>query len=537
MSSIGESTSPDIGAAFRGAPSPYALIDRDFVYVWVNPAYAALTNRAEEDLIGRSVHDRFPDRAQSAFGVGAPSLRRSLERVLASGEPDTFALARQELGHGSGELDNRPYWAVTSSAVTEGDRITGILIHAENVTGSIEAVSEQATGDHGPPRAGTVAAVDNLLQQSLVRLGALNDLGVALVGVTAVDELVAIFCRPGALGDGPSTVRMSVADQGLTRVAHLTDDGVRWDPAPALDPDPSVYPKTTAADEGTEIVLALCSDDAAVANLTLLYEPGYEFTSTDRLIYELVEGLGSDAIAACLLHSEQSDTLESVSEALLHSNIEDPVHAEVHGLYRPATTHTTAGGDWFDQLQLAGERVLLVIGDVADHGATASGEMARAKATIQAHALESASTEVIATKASAAIRRFAGTLATAVIALYDPSTELLSWTTAGHPFPLMIPASGPARFLEGTHGPPLGTGLAGHYTQSTRRLERGDTVIFYTDGLIERPGELIDVGLERLRAAAEGMRDSRQLAEDLFADLVPDEGNADDVAVLVACIT
>ncbi|MDW3218978.1 MAG: SpoIIE family protein phosphatase [Acidimicrobiales bacterium] len=537
MSSPGKSNSPDLEAAFAAAPSPYALIDRDFVYVWVNRAYAALSSRPEGDLIGRSALESFPGGTIPDAVDGERSLRHSLARVLATGEPDTFAVTRRALGSAPGTFDEAPYWAVTSSAVTEGDRITGILIHAENVTGSIEAVGEDAPGDGGPPRAGTVAAVDNLLQRSLVRLGALNDLGVALVGVTSIDDLAAIFCAPGALGAGPNSVRMAVADQGVTRVARLVDDGVTWDPAPAIDPDPTAYPKTTDTDDGTEVVIALGADDTTVATLRLHYDPGYEFTSTDRLIYELVAGLGSDAIAACLLHSEQSETLESVSEALLHSNIEDPVHAEVHGLYRPATTHTTAGGDWFDQLQLEGERVLLVIGDVADHGATASGEMARAKATIQAHALESASTDVIATKASAAIRRFAGTLATAVIALYDPATELLSWTTAGHPFPLMIPASGPARFLEGTHGPPLGTGLAGRYTQSSCRLERGDTVVFYTDGLIERPGELIDTGLERLRAVAQDVSHSPDLAEDLFARLVPDEANADDVAMLVARIT
>lgn len=537
MSSSGVSTSPDIEAAFRGAPSPYALIDRDLVYVWVNAAYAASADREEAELIGRSVLDRSPAWERSAFADGAPSLRRSLERVLATGEPDTVALTRPEFGSEVGENDDRPYWAVTSSAVMKDDVITGILIHAENVTGSIDVLREPPPGDGGQQRAGTVAAVDNLLQRSLVRLGALNDLVVALVGVTSIDELAAIFGEPGVLGEGPSAVRLTVADQAGTRVARLADDGVRWEPAPALGPDPADYPKTTADDDGTAIVIALRSDEAVVANLTLHYEHGYEITSTDHLIYDLVAGIGSDAIAACLLHREQSETLESVSEALLHSNTEDPVHAEVHGLYRPATTHTTAGGDWFDQLQLEGERVLLVIGDIADHGASASGEMARAKATIQAHALESSSTEVIATKSSTAIRRFAGTLATAVIALYDPATKLLSWTTAGHPFPLMIPASGHARFLEGTHGPPLGTGLGGHYTQSACRLERGDTVVFYTDGLIERPGELIDVGLERLRAAAEHLSDSRQLAEDLFAHLVPEEPVADDVAVLVARIT
>ncbi len=91
----------------------------------------------------------------------------------------------------------------------------------------------------------------------------------------------------------------------------------------------------------------------------------------------------------------------------------------------------------------------------------------------------------------------------------------------------------PAEFLEGGRGLPLGAGTETRYTQEIVDLPVGSTLVLYSDGLVERRGESIDVGLERLRLAAlAGPREPEQLVEHLLQRLVGSEERGDDIALL-----
>jgi anti-sigma regulatory factor (Ser/Thr protein kinase) len=127
------------------------------------------------------------------------------------------------------------------------------------------------------------------------------------------------------------------------------------------------------------------------------------------------------------------------------------------------------------------------------------------------------------------------TFATLVYAVLDHDAGVCRFTSAGHPPPLVVYPDGRATYLEGGRGPPLGTFPGASYRQQAVALPTGSTVVLYTDGLVERRGETIDDGLERLRAAAEsGPGEPDLLVEHLLSQLVGDDGRGDDVAVL-AC--
>ncbi len=132
------------------------------------------------------------------------------------------------------------------------------------------------------------------------------------------------------------------------------------------------------------------------------------------------------------------------------------------------------------------------------------------------------------------------TFVTVVQALYDPGTRTLTSARGGHPPPLHLTPEGTATYLDGPGAPPLGCGVhaGGRVAPTSLQLERGDAVIFYTDGLIERRGESLDDGLARLRrvATANIGRSAEELCK-LLAELVGSDARRDDVAVLVLVVS
>jgi anti-sigma regulatory factor (Ser/Thr protein kinase) len=124
---------------------------------------------------------------------------------------------------------------------------------------------------------------------------------------------------------------------------------------------------------------------------------------------------------------------------------------------------------------------------------------------------------------------------TLFVALHEPFTGRLRYASAGHPPPLVTSGSGTARFLEGSHGPPLGADATHEYGQSIDRLGAGHRLVLYTDGLVERRDEPLDAGLRRLTAALDdGPDDLEALVAHLLDAMLPAGGATDDVAVLVA---
>ncbi len=114
---------------------------------------------------------------------------------------------------------------------------------------------------------------------------------------------------------------------------------------------------------------------------------------------------------------------------------------------------------------------------------------------------------------------------------------MLTWTTAGHPYPLLLAANGQSQYLEETHGPPLGVLTCGSYRSNQRVLEPGDTLVVFTDGLVERRGESIDNGLDLLRSAASSaLKHETAFTLRVYGMLAPTRVHVDDIAILAVTI-
>ncbi|MFG3054039.1 SpoIIE family protein phosphatase [Kitasatospora sp. NPDC048239] len=179
---------------------------------------------------------------------------------------------------------------------------------------------------------------------------------------------------------------------------------------------------------------------------------------------------------------------------------------DVAARYLPAESDTRVGGDWYDVLTLPDGTVLIVVGDVSGHGLRAAAGMAQLRDALRGMAFTGAEPDRLLQRLNQMLCHLGGDfIATAVCGRLDPVRRTLTWARAGHLPPLLV-HDGVARYLDPPVGPLLGAYLAADYRATVLDLEPGDLVLLFTDGLVERRGEGLDSGLERLLRAVEEYR-------------------------------
>ncbi|MEV5545633.1 SpoIIE family protein phosphatase [Streptomyces sp. NPDC052309] len=209
-----------------------------------------------------------------------------------------------------------------------------------------------------------------------------------------------------------------------------------------------------------------------------------------------------------------------------------PAGLRVEVAYLPAQSGLQVGGDWFSAIELPDGDALFVVGDVAGHGVDAVATMAQLRFTAKGMVITGSSLTGALARLNTLLlhsRDSHGT-ATMVLARFDPARRRLLWAQAGHPPPLLL-RDGEARFLDRPGGMLLGASTTPVYEEAECLLEPGDRLILYTDGLVERPPENIDRGLERLAASAAHRSGEPASLERLLAAMLDGE-RRDDVCVL-----
>jgi serine phosphatase RsbU (regulator of sigma subunit) len=211
-------------------------------------------------------------------------------------------------------------------------------------------------------------------------------------------------------------------------------------------------------------------------------------------------------------------------------------HVELAAHYQAAGLGAEAGGDWYDAFALPDERVGIVVGDVTGRGIKAASTMGQLRSVSRAFALGEDGSRTpgdVLTR----LNRYQLALAeaemfTVVYAVVDPMRDTIWWANAGHPPPLLRIRGQDARYLDG------GNELMGFgdvvYDTHEALLDGADTLILYSDGLVERRGESLDVGLARLADAAASGPDSPQaLVRHLLERMLPETGLHDDVTAML----
>ncbi|MDK1477047.1 SpoIIE family protein phosphatase [Streptomyces sp. 549] len=211
----------------------------------------------------------------------------------------------------------------------------------------------------------------------------------------------------------------------------------------------------------------------------------------------------AQAVRRAGLHEHEHRLAERLQRSLL-PQLPTVDGLEIADSYAPGVDMVEVGGDWYDVHHLDDDHVGLTIGDVAGHGLPEAAAMARISAALRSIALRCGRYPGTVLRE---LNEFLGTyhaglMATACYLVYNRRTRTLRYAKAGHPPPLLISADGRSRFLEEALAPPLGPMPGMRYREAETAVEAGDTLLLYTDGLIERRGENLDVGLRRLTALA-----------------------------------
>ncbi|MEU6282781.1 SpoIIE family protein phosphatase [Streptomyces sp. NPDC047028] len=236
-------------------------------------------------------------------------------------------------------------------------------------------------------------------------------------------------------------------------------------------------------------------------------------------------------------HTREREIAVTLQEAMLHAP--DLAHHphDVVVRYLPAVGSLNVCGDWYDVVDIPPDRLGLAVGDVIGHGLEAAAVMGMLRSALSAaiRALErpAQALEVLGLYA----RSIEGALGTtAVKAIVDRRSRMIIYSSAGHPPPVLVHPDGRTELLDQATDPPLGA-RPQHVPrpQASVHYEPGGTLVLYTDGLVERRDEDIDVGLERLTGVlAEGAgMGAEQLADTVLARLGVAGGGRDDVALVV----
>jgi hypothetical protein len=194
------------------------------------------------------------------------------------------------------------------------------------------------------------------------------------------------------------------------------------------------------------------------------------------------------------------------------------------------------GGDWFSIIPMDDGRLGVAVGDVVGHGLEAVAAMAEYRFTLRALAASGEPPHVVLNRLAEQSRHFGRTQAftTCVYGVIDPNAATWTFASAGHPPPLCV-RDGAFESLEARGGPPIGALRNGipSYASTEHALKVGDMIVLYTDGLVERRGELIDIGIRRLGDRAARIRaDVRHTGQPVIDDLVGDMP-ADDAALVL----
>ncbi len=218
----------------------------------------------------------------------------------------------------------------------------------------------------------------------------------------------------------------------------------------------------------------------------------------------------------------------------------DPPPVEVAGVnvavrYRPAEPGHLVAGDWYDALLLPDKQLLLVVGDITGHGIDAVTGMVAARNALRGLAATGASPgELLRHLNHAACHLTEGIAGTVVCGHYDPDTRLLRWARAGHLPPILV-RDGKADMLPLPGGVLLGLDPDARYDEAELQLRAADTLLLFTDGLIERRTRSISDALGDFAAAAiPADRDPAAHADRILSSALSDTG--DDACLVVVRI-
>lgn len=500
--------------AFEAAPIGKTVLDADRRIISANPAFASLVARDPAELHGVAVVELCDFEDRPALSATLDRVARGRRVMAGSGLPSVDLRLRSSTGHEvwvgmiASAIETAEFaepmllaqWVdLTLRRRAEQDRADLLLEQAARV--QAEAIAERLGKLQALTNALDSLALDELLGELAVRLAELFEVQAAEVQITG--EL-----------DEPVVVR-AAGGHGQPFSAELE----AWDP-----------------DQWREVPLVL--ERANVGVVRLAPAPGRSFSATERSLLQDAADRAALAIRRAQLHEEEHRIAVELQRGLIPKRLPEVPGIALAAVYEVAGLAAQVGGDWYDAFEIPDGRLGIVVGDVTGRGIRAASAMGQLRTLTRAFALAEGG-HWSPGEALTLLNRHQLTLGdeqlfTVIYAVIDPVKGMISWANGGHPPPLLRSSRGTTDYLEG------GNGLMGVedavYETLESPIDACSTLVLYTDGLIERRGESLDAGLERLsEAASSGPEAPAQLCAHIVDRLLePPEQRYDDVTAVVA---
>jgi PAS domain S-box-containing protein len=523
-------------ATFEDAPIGMARADDAGRLRHVNRALCETVGRASEDLVGRTLDELGP-RADA----GIDEVQR---RDLAAGVIARYQVERRLSGPGGTSV---PVLVSVSQATSQEGSPADLILHVEDLRERrraerdreqlIRAQSARAQAEAASERLRLMQSIavaalgaedlEGLLRELLDRLLEALDADRAAVVLTDDGERVVARAAGGVetvverdnAARGDDVVERVIAERGVVAIEDV--------PAAGIDAS-SLGPAISSL-----LAVPLVAGAQVIGSLHIgtLTRRVFDGETVDLL--GLAAGRASLAIARTRLYERERRIAAELQRSLLPSTLPEVPGVALAARYEPGDNGINVGGDWYDAIALPGGRVAVAIGDVVGRGIAAAATMGQMRSALRAILMQADDSGAMAEQ----LNRFAlglgdCVLTTVVLAVFEPATGRLRYTNAGHPPPLLVSPDGESRFLDGVPAPPMGVMETPRYGQRTVVVAPGSTLLLYTDGLVERSTEVLDVGLERLRDAAVPGPDVEGLCERVAAALADPGAASDDVTMI-----
>ncbi len=281
------------------------------------------------------------------------------------------------------------------------------------------------------------------------------------------------------------------------------------------------------------LIVPLAARGRTLGVLTLIAaESDRSYTEVDVRFAEEVARRAGVAIDNAQVHSQTLQASLQLQRAVLPASFPPTPPWQVGVHYRPAG-RTEVGGDFYDAVALKDDRLVVFVGDVMGRGVVAAAAMAQMRASLRAYVALDPAPVTVVERLSLMFDTYELTqLVTVLIGVIDPRTDSVELVSAGHLPPLVVRDDGRVERLVVPSSPPLGAGRFAR-SRTTAPFTAGDTLLLFTDGLVERRDEDIDTSLDRLTAAVTalgGELGDAALSE--LADNVCAPGHDDDVTMI-----
>lgn len=511
----------DWAATALGDPTDWPAPLRQAVELCFSTRFPVLVTWGEDLVMvyNDGYREMLGDKHPAAMGAPCPKvwsevwpyIEDSFEQVLTTGRP-TWTVDQRLLMQRSG-FEEETWFTYSYSALRDEDgTVRGVLDIATETTARVvesrrlRLLSELARRLHGARDVEDVGRV------------AADLLAVAPDDVAAADV---------HLVDGPDLLLLATtrAREGVAAVDHAVLHEVAATMRPQAVGRTLVAPLHKSG-ESTAVGVAVLEAGA----LRPLDEHFLAFLEL------LATNLGA-ALGAAVRRDREVGALRHVADTLQLSMLPGVTGVpDVVARYQPKVGGLAVGGDWYDAVPLQDGRTALVVGDCVGHGLGAAAVMGQLRSAVRALLLDDARPAQVLT----ALDAFAGSLpgaecATVLVVVADPVAGTLTSSCAGHVPGALLRGDGGVDWLASGADVPLTVPLGEPRTQTVTPVRPGDTLVLYTDGLVEHPGASIDDGLAAAATtlATIGPASSLDmLADGLLRRLLP-HGARDDVALLV----